>query len=177
MCYLIAFNKKKKNEDYSLNYKSTLRSNLVRIFFFSDREILFSSLRGSWQDSRGFRILFVPRLAKKLEIQRSVPFYPFPFQVFKPRYYSLAVYVSRTVTEKRYFPRVYLGSRSIFIISTNGRSSRIEEEKKKFFLPLPCVRYICRFLSFFFFSFISFFETRVFLWNLFVRLKKNVFLR
>lgn len=46
------------------------------------------------------------------------------------------------------------------------RESR--KKKKKFFLPLPCVRYICRFLSFFFFSFISFFETRVFLWNLFV---------
>lgn len=35
----------------------------------------------------------VPRLAKRLEIQRPVPFYPFPFQIFKPRYYSLAIYV------------------------------------------------------------------------------------
>lgn len=125
---------KKKNEDYSLNYKSTLRSNLVRIFFFSDREILFSSLRGSWQDSRGFRILFVPRLAKKLEIQRSVPFYPFPFQIFKPRYYSLAVYVSRTVTEKAIF-RVYIWEVVRFLSFRQMEEVRESRKKKKILSP------------------------------------------
>lgn len=84
--------------------------------FFSGRGTLFPRLRGSWQDSQGRRSAFGKEIGNSETPPPPVSFYPFPFQTFKPRYYSLPVYVSRTGHRERYFPRVYLGNRSILII-------------------------------------------------------------
>lgn len=101
----------------------------------------------------------VPRLAKRLEIQRSAP-----FQTFKPRYYSLAVYENG---HRETLFSACISGESFDFYHFDKWKKFANRKKNSFSLCRMRARYVWRFLSFFFF-FISFFETRVFLWNLFV---------
>lgn len=125
--------------------------------FFSGRGTLFPRLRGSWQDSQGRRSAFGKEIGNSETPPPPVSFYPFPFQTFKPRYYSLPVYVSRTGHRERYFPRVYLGNRSILIIRQWKKFANRGEGGGDFFLPLRTFFFISLFEIFSYFFEITFF--------------------
>lgn len=106
----------------------------------------------------------VPRLAKRLEIQRSAP-----FQTFKPRYYSLAVYENG---HRETLFSACISGESFDFYHFDKWKKFANRKKNSFSLCRIRARYVWRFLSFF--SFFYFF-----LWNESLSLKsfRSMFFR
>lgn len=133
---------------------------MVRIFFSVVEEHYFLVYEAAG------RILgdVVPRLAKRLEIQRSAP-----FQTFKPRYYSLAVYENG---HRETLFSACISGESFDFYHFDKWKKFANRKKNSFSLCRIRARYVWRFLSFF--SFFYFF-----LWNESLSLKsfRSMFFR